>query len=351
MTEFFFFSVLFIIGGLVLYEDFKKSRIRNSFILVLILAGIVLNYSLGIFSNQLFPFLINISFGVLIGLVIWFAGLWSAADAKLYISLVFLFPITWFRSSSGYFPGMNILINSTLPLSLLLVGQVLLRSGWGEKNRAARRLFKMPLLFNVFAISAGTILLRNIVNVFLKIQTDYFLTLPLFLLIFWLADRLKVKMVYFFTIIVVLSLVFFPQMNDLVFFASILIFTSLILFIMWIVYLAQPLMSYQVKISELREGAILNEVVLKKDKVFIKQPLAFLTFLTSINQRIKSKPIFGYNPDGLQMSEISEIKNLSEDGRLNFETLGVAKTLPFAYALLSGTIITYFLGDSFLTFI
>lgn len=346
MEEVFFLVVLIGIGGWILYEDFKEGRIRNSLLIVLIGAGVFLNYYTGTFADHLLPSLVNICFGIAVGLMIWFAGLWSAADAKLYMSLVILFPIIWFKSSSEYFPGLAILINSTLPLLLFLTGQVLVQSSWKEKIQAVKKISKPSLFANIFVIGMGAVLLRNLIADFFKIQLDYFLTLPLFLGLFWMVSKLKIRVIYLFAFIVIFSLVFSSHLIDLRFFVTVLIFSLLILFAIWIISLSQPLFTRQVKIAELKEGMILNEMILRKNQRFTKQPLAFLTFLTSLTQRMSSNPAFGYNPDGLKMSEVKDLQEMEKAGQLEFETIRMSKTLPFAQALFLGTLITYFLKGS-----
>lgn len=351
MAEVFFLIILIVVGGWISYEEFKEGRIRNNLLIVLVGAGIFLNYYTGSFTIKLIPSLVNICFGIVAGLIIWFAGLWSAADAKLYISLVILFPIIWFKSSSGYFPGIAILINSTLPLFLFLTCQVLVQSSWKGKIQAVKKILKPSFLINIFIISMGAVLLRSLIANLFKIQLNYFLTLPLFLALFWLVNKLKIKIVYFFIFIIISSFIFSPYLINLRFFITVFIFSLLIFFAIWIISLSQPLFTREVKVTELKEGMILNEMILRKNQRFTKQPLAFLTFLTSLAQRIRSKPIFGYNPDGLQASEIKELQEMKKAERLEFETIRIVDTLPFAPALFLGILITYFLKGSLFTII
>lgn len=346
MAEIFFLIVLVGVGGWILYEDFKKELIRNNLLLLLIGAGIFLNYYTGTFASHFFPFLVNIFFGIAIGLIIWFAGLWSAADAKLYISLVILFPISWFNPSSGYFPGFAVLLNSTLPLLLFLVGQALVQSSWRRKIQALEKISKPAFLINIFVVSMGMILLRGLIANLFKIQINYFMTLPLFLGFFWLLGKFKIRIIYIFILVVIFSLFFSPYLIDLRFFVTVSIFSSLIFFAFWIVSLSQPIFTREVKITELKEGMILTEMILRKNQLFIKQPLAFLTFFTSLMQRIRSKPIFGYNPDGLKRNEIEKLKKMRRAGQLEFETIRVSETIPLAPALFLGILITYFLKGS-----
>lgn len=346
MAEIFFLIILVGVGGWILYEDIKKGRIRNSLLLVLIGGGIFLNFYTGSFIGQPLLSITNILFGTAVGLIIWLAGLWSAADAKLFISLVILFPIIWFEPPSGYFPGLAILVNSTLPLFLILIGQVLFQSSWKEKTESFKKILKPSLFINIFVIGTGILLLRGIMADFFKIQLDYFLTLPLFLGLFWLVARLKIKMVYLSAAIIIFSLIFSSYLFDPRFLLTVFSLTLVISLTIWVVSLSQPLFTRQEKISELKEGMILNEMILEKDKQFVKQPMAFSTLLASLGQRIGSKPIFGYNPDGLKADEIRKIREMKGAGQLEFETIGIARTLPFAQTLFLGILITYFLKGS-----
>lgn len=351
MAESLFLISLVIVGGWILYEDLKKNRIRNHFLIILVLVGIFLNYYTGALTGNFTLFIINLCFAILVGLIIWFAGLWSAADAKCYISLVVLFPINWYRVSLGYFPGFAILINSSLPLFLFLVGQVLIQTNWEEKAQAAKKVIKPPFLANVLGISMGIVLLRGIISDFFKIDLNYFLILPLFLGLFYLIGKLKIKVISFFIPIIIFSFIFFPHLIGLRFFATVSIFSLLILLASLIIFLSQPLFTREVKISKLKEGMILSEMVLRKNQQFIKQSMPFLTFLSSLFGRIKSKPVFGYNPDGLKKNEVEELQQLEQDGYLNFDSIKVAETFPLTPALLLGMLITYSLKGSFLEII
>jgi hypothetical protein len=200
-------------------------------------------------------------------------------------------------------------------------------------------------LANLVVVGTGAILLRSAIADFFNLRLDYFLTLPLFPGLFWVVGRFKIKIIYFFIFFAILCLIFTPHLANVRLFLSVLIFSILMAFGVWIISLAQPLFSQQVKISELKEGMILNEMIIKKEQGIVKQPMAFLTLLTSLTQRMKSKPLFGYNPDGLKESEVKEIQKMR--GKMQFETIGVAKTLPFAFALLLGVLMTYFFRGSF----
>jgi len=351
MAEIFFFTALLVIGGRILYEDLKEKRIRNILLLLLIGAGFFLNYYTGVFSNHLLLFFTNICAAIAVALLIWLAGLWSAADAKLYISLVFLFPVIWFQNQIGYFPGFAILINSSVPLFFFLICQVLVQTSRQKKRAALKETIEPQSLINVLTVVVGATFVRGLVSVFFKINMNYFLSLIVFLVIFWLINKLKIKSVHFFAVIVVIVLMLYPHLINEQFLAITSVSFAAILFSMWVLFLSQSLFNDEVKISELKEGMILNEIVVQKDRQFVKRPLRFFSLLGSLVLRMNSRPVLGYNPDGLEKEDIEKIKEMSMTGRLEFATIKVAKTLPFAQALLLGVLLTYFLKNSFLAVI
>ena len=115
------FLTLLIFGTWISYFDIKKEKIKNYSLGALVLAAIFVNlYSTGAFLDLPLVSFLNILGGIFFAVIIWMAGLWSAADAKLFMAINFLFPVTFYQYSFGYFPGIVILINSAIPLFIFL---------------------------------------------------------------------------------------------------------------------------------------------------------------------------------------------------------------------------------------
>lgn len=344
------FLTLLLIGGWIIYEDIKKGKIKNYSLVILVLVGVFLNfYYTKAFIQQPLLSATNIFFAILVGLIIWLAGLWSAADAKLFIGLVILFPVTLFKSSSGYFPGLSILVNSAAPLFFFLTLQTLIKTNLRDKIEAVKKILKFSLLGRIFLMVTAIVLLARLISYFFKIRLEHFLWLLLILGLFWIVEeKLKIRLTYLFASIIIFTLVFFPQSITSEFFSLVLVLALLILSVLFIIYLGTPLFSQRVKINELKEGMILTEMVLKGKEKFMKKPMTFLAFLVSLRERSKSKPIFGYNPDGLKKDEIKRLQGLDQAGKLEFKEISISKTLPFAPVLFFGALLTYFLKGSFI---
>lgn len=346
------FLTLLLIGGWIIYEDLRKGKIKNYSLIILVLVGVFLNfYYSKAFIQQPLSSAINIFFAILVGLIIWWAGFWPAADAKLFISLVILFPVTFFKPSSGYFPALPILVNSTAPLFFFLILQTLIKTSLRDKMGAVKKILMFSLLGRIFLMVTAIVLLGRLVSFFFQIRLEHFLWLLLILGLFWLfEEKLKIRLTYLFISIIIFTLIFFPQSISSEFFSLVFILVLLILSALFIINLSTPLFSQKVKINELKEGMILTEMVLKGKEKFIKKPMTFLAFLVSLRERSKSKPIFGYNPDGLKKDEIKRLQELDRARKLEFKEISIAKTLPFAPVLIFGALLTYFLKGSLIEF-
>lgn len=342
---------LSLLGGWISYWDIRKGEIKNYNILILILVGIFINVFLTkAFISQPLASAINIFFAVVSAVIIWIAGLWSVADAKLFIGLVFFLPITLYQYSPDYFPGFSIFVNSFIPLFLFLSFQAILKTDLKEKRQALNQLLRPEFVFHlflaVFAIFCFTLIISQIIG----FRVQYFIWLPLLFSLFWvIEERLKIKLYFFFTAIIFLALVFLPSKLFTPYTFFMVLATFLLIFgLFFIISLGRIVFTQTVEIKNLKEGMIPAEMVVKEGRDYAKKPITFLTFLTLLRERSKYKPIIGYNPDGLEMSDIILIQSLAQKKRLGFGEIKISKTLPFAPVLLFGVLVTYFLKGSFI---
>ncbi len=342
---------LVLVGGWISYYDIRKGEIKNYSILVLILAAIFINVFLTkTFVDQTLASTINIFFGILAAIIIWLAGLWSAADAKLFIALVALFPITFYTHSISYFPGFAIFINSFIPLFLILAPQIILKTSLKEKKQTLNQLlshrFILHFLLVVLAISCISLLISQV----LSIRIEYFIWLLLLFIFFWFIEEvLKIRLVFFFISVTLFTIVFFPlQLFTPSFFLRFSIFSLLIFCLFFIIYLGRSAFTQITGIKDLKAGMIPAEMIVKEKEKYIKRPIIFFTFLSLLRERSKHKPIIGYNPDGLEMSDIRAVQSLYKKNKLGFDEIKISKTIPLAPILLFGVLLTYFLKDSFI---
>lgn len=339
---------LLIFGVWISYTDYKKGEIKNYSLLLLVLAAILINvFFTRVFIDLPLASFLNILLGIVAGVMIWIAGIWSAADAKLFIAINFLFPVTFYQPYSGYFPGFSILINSAIPLFLFLFLQALMRTSFKEKKQALVSHLKLSFILRLLLIAAAIYCLTFFISHFLKIRIEYLLWLLLLFLLFWFVEqKLKINLTYFFIFILIFSIITalifnLPlfTINSLLF---VLIFFSLIFFLFVLLTLSIPIFANSVEIDNLKEGMILAEMIVEEGGKYVKKPITFLTFLVLLRERAKWQPKFGFNPDGLEKEEIAEIQSLSKKRLLGFEELKISLTIPFAPILFFGALLTYF---------
>ncbi|OYT55617.1 MAG: hypothetical protein B6U68_04575 [Candidatus Aenigmarchaeota archaeon ex4484_14] len=83
----FIFPIL--IGILISYEDFKKSLIRNKYVLLLLIYALLFQLYFGI---ETMLFISTFLSSLIISFLFWYLGMWPAGDAKLFFALSLLFP-------------------------------------------------------------------------------------------------------------------------------------------------------------------------------------------------------------------------------------------------------------------
>ncbi|PIS17552.1 MAG: hypothetical protein COT59_00075 [Candidatus Nealsonbacteria bacterium CG09_land_8_20_14_0_10_42_14] len=341
--------VLLIFGVGISYYDLKKGKIKNYSLLSLVLVSILINifFTKAFLEFPLASFL-NILSAVFIGVIVWLAGLWSAADAKLFMALNFLFPATFYRQSVDYFPGIAILINSAIPLFFFLFFQAMAKTNLQEKKQAFLNNFKLKFILQLLLTITAIFCLTFLISQFLPLRIGYPVWLTLIFLLFWVIEqKFKIDLKYFFAglilLTITLSLIFNLPLfnpNSLLFISA---FLLLIFFLFVLLTLSTSLFTHNVKIDKLEEGMVPAEMVVEEKGRFVKKPITFLTFLVLLRQRVKWQPLIGFNPDGLSKEEIVEIKSLREKKLLGFGELRISQTIPFALILFGGALLTYFL--------
>jgi preflagellin peptidase FlaK len=309
--------------------------------LALIIVAILLN----IFVTKTFityptASIINIVLAVGTGVIIWMGGLWSAADAKLFIAFSFLLPAMFF----------SILVNSFVPLFIFFFFHTMFKTSFKEKKEIAVELAKPKSIFSIFLAILALMSISYVISHVFNISLNYFLTIIIFFLILWLVEqKLKVKLNYFFIAVIILSLVFF---HEIILTASFLlnwiVFSCAILLIFFLIYLSRFVYTQSVKLTELKKGMIPAEMIFQRGGRYIKKPIPFLTLLIMLREKSTTKPIFGYNPDGIKDEDIKRVLDLYKGKKLPFNEIKISKTIHFAPFIFLGVLLTYFAQGYFI---
>jgi len=143
LLDYLFLPVLFLIGLITSYQDFKEGKIKNKWIILGLVWGLgiyvlcliwtlIVPYLSQIFSKELtfilpsyiLKVLINSAIALIVGYLLWYFNLWSAGDAKLFFVFSLLLPLKYYwKTALPYFPSFSLLINIFIPALIFLVGQ------------------------------------------------------------------------------------------------------------------------------------------------------------------------------------------------------------------------------------
>lgn len=134
------FPTLFLIGIATSYEDFKHGKISNRWLIfgmiwgvivlgvlaILSFSGIIEIISLDYFGRAI----INFIAATLISYLMWKFGAWAAGDAKLFIVFSFLLPLTFYwKSYLPIFPSFVLLVNIFALITLYMVVRAMIFYG------------------------------------------------------------------------------------------------------------------------------------------------------------------------------------------------------------------------------
>lgn len=343
---------LLVFGLGISYYDIKKGKIKNLSILALILVAIFINIFLTkSFINFPLASLLNILLAAIIGIIIWLGGVWSAADTKLFVALNFLFPVNFYQTSYGHFPGFFILLNSSVPLFLFLFIQLITKTSFREIKKALSFYLRPIFILKIFLAGGAMLCLSSLIQHFLKISIDYPVWLVVLFTLFWLVERkIKMSLSYFFAIVILFSLLL-TLLSDLPlmtpnYLISVVYFSLMVFLLFVLLSLGESVFTRSVKIANLKEGMIPAEMIVKEGGRFVKKPITFASFLILLRQGSMEQPLVGFNPDGLEKEEIAQIHSLSARGLLVADGLKVSLVIPFAPVLFLGGLLTYFFHGS-----
>ncbi|RLE42169.1 hypothetical protein DRJ48_04120, partial [Candidatus Woesearchaeota archaeon] len=215
------FVILF--GLITSYEDYSKNRIRNRWILLALGFGFVLTLTMGLgiktteVTQMEFPFIaecfLNAVFAFLFGYLLWYIGLWSAGDAKLFLAYAFIIPPTFY--TTGYlmhFPAFTLLVNTFAPFLLFFFGYYFIKSGKLLDLKLLKGLLRFRLIMSLALFVFGFSWLVEMLFSLLRIPLNFFLlVVTLFVIILGASRFLKFKLTALSVVLSVLRLIFDSQ--------------------------------------------------------------------------------------------------------------------------------------------
>ena len=185
------------------YEDARFGRIRNKWIVAAmayavaaLVAQVLFLVATGAGFNPgyILSFAINALLSVSLGVILWLAKLWTAADAKLFFAYACAVPLHWYRRVLfPSFPGLSLLVTAVLPLAVFYGAAAAIRLVRGRDAQPLRSALRQGLeprkhagmLLFIFGFSW----LVNWVLVSVIREGGLLMLISGMLFLFWLCNR------------------------------------------------------------------------------------------------------------------------------------------------------------------
>jgi Flp pilus assembly protein protease CpaA len=343
-------AFILMLGVVTSYEDIKKNRISNKYILLAAIAAfltnIVGNYlATAPWETKLLYIqttIINACISLLIGFLLWHLKLWRAGDGKLFFTYAFLLPISvYYYGYVGYFPSFAILVNTIIPLFLLLILNLWVTTSTDEKYEIVKRIMNPRRFFYTFLSLITVQWLSSLLFRYILSINDVFISGSLSIVILVpLMSRFQDVLYEISPPLVLLRILLeYRTMTSIDFIAQLLLLFAFLVFILgFITNLGSFRFSERVKIMDLKPGMYCTEKITKKGKFYAK---------SSLNEA----EILNFDYENLTYKDIKKLHTAYRTGRLKFEYLTIGQTLPFAPFLFLGTLLTLLIRGDLTTYL
>jgi len=94
-----------------------------------------------------------------------------------------------------------------------------------------------------------------------------------------------------------------------------------------------------VKLSDLKPGMNLCELIIEKNGKYTVMPYVMISLFAFLRVRTKLKPLIELRPAGLTVNDINLLKKMFGEKKLNIGSFLIQKRVPFAPFIFFGTIL------------
>ena len=119
----------------------------------------------------------------------------------------------------------------------------------------------------------------------------------------------------------------------------VLVFLSFVLIRFFILQLSFYVFTKEVDINLLENGMIPAEGIYNEKGDYKKKELLFFSMFSYLNDK-KHKYLFDISAEGLNKREVNKLHRLYKTGEIKFEHLRIYQTIPFAFFMFLGVLLT-----------
>jgi len=372
-----FLPIILALGLITSYQDIKSGKIRNKWIIlalvysILTYVGIIILYSFeGTLSTTYLAELgTNFIFSIMAGFGLWYFGIWTAGDGKLFIAYSALLPLSIY--SNGYqkwIPSFTLLSNIFIPALIMMIFLMFFKIKIKHLKKTTisfiKEFFHPKQLLSSILYLFAIFWVIQILLIKIGLGNSYILRIMLTMaLIVIIQKKLKNNTIYIMIIISLLRLF----MDQSIYSLSFLI-NMLILVFVWrltisflsgsLSKLGRKAFTKNIRVDKLKLGMILDESIKKKEKM-TKQELNGLKKQPDINIIKHQKNYYIIKPkshmdfdnfleeeaEGLTQKQINKLKEIG------IKEIKVSQTIPFAPLMLLGVLLTIIANGNILILI
>ncbi|MFP4403649.1 MAG: hypothetical protein ACLFPJ_04825 [Candidatus Woesearchaeota archaeon] len=359
----FILPIILFLGILNSYTDIKYGKIRNKWILFSLIYGllfysIIFLYNFFTDSNFFITLIINgqekeysffiqtlsnLLIAIIISFILWIYNVWSAADAKLFISFAFLTPIFIYTNDYiRYFPSVLIIINSIVLVFIYLFIQVLI-TNFKQLINSVKNLIKNPkkIMISMLMIFLMEWVFRFIMSIINIKEVTFFFIFFIILFTLFLGNYLIYlisKYYYYFFIILFLRLLFDSSIYNLDYVRNFFIIVLIFVFLRLLLdELSTITFSKKIHVNSLKKGMITEKLLIDNgEKIIIKTG----------KKDVPGKTFFVPSIEGFSDEDIKNLKLKYKKNQLDFDYININPYISFAPFLFIGTMYCIIFGNS-----
>ena len=352
------FIPIALFGLITSYTDIRFGKVKNIVVILMLLSGLFINI---FFTNLLshvsldlksdfMQTITNFFLALGFGFFLWLANLWSEGDAKLFLGYSLLLPV--FTYKHGYimfFPALNILINTFIPIAFFFIAASLVKMNARLLKRYAEKTLEKNSLLNTALTTFVLSFLIGLFFQYIKIQTTILFNLIIIFILLEVMKRIKFlssrKILLFVSLLIIIF--YFNSIATIQFVERFLIMIIFVnAFTILLPYSIEHSLVESVNIENLKEGMILSEPVDIQPKEEPKKITAVYSLFKAMKENFSLGVLTRLTSEDIKM-----MKRLQKSGKLDCKTVKVAKTVPFAPFMFLGVLLTYILQGSLFSYL
>jgi len=332
----FFLPAILLVGAITSYEDIKKSVIRNIYLILGICYSAVVHIGLFIVGyinqNYIFTMLIYVILAFILGILLWYLGIWNAGDAKLFICYTSLIPIITTTGQVRDISFIALLTNTVIPIFIYLLVHMMIVTTKKQKINALKKIidwkYILLTLLTVFSLSWVIQITLTKFNIVYNVLYG--------LIGIMLLSAILQKLPFYESIgimaLIAILRVFVNQQYLLSsnFILDFIIITLIYICIRIVIFELGKYYILKKNIRDIKENEIPVQAI-TTDGIKMNIP----DYIRFKNLKYIVKP-----SDRLDKESIASINKLYISKKLHFNTIYVQQTIPFAIHMFIGAILT-----------